>query len=139
MGRKRRRRSRPDISLPSGPAGIMPPGGARPEVSAPGRMPYAAGMRRATAIILVLMGGGLVILSPFLAQPSKACADARAAQRPDADEICDTSHGGSHGSWSGGSGGRASASDATHASAGAASVERGGFGATGFHFFSFGG
>ncbi len=105
-------------------------------------------MRRATAITLMLMGGGIMILSPFLSRPSQACADARAAHQPDAEEICRDDHGGGHGggwhgSWSGASQSSSSGTDATHTSAGSTSsstsVERGGFGSTGFHFFHFGG
>ena len=89
-------------------------------------------------MILVLMGGGMVVLSPLLSRPSQACIDARQAQRPDADQICRTSgHGGGHGFWSGGSGNRTQQTTTT--TSGTASVERGGFGGTGFHVFGFGG
>jgi hypothetical protein len=89
-------------------------------------------MRRTTAILLVLMGGDATVMaSPLRAEPSQPCRDAQAAQRPDADEICGISLGGGHGSWSGAVGHRPAPPEATPD--GAAAVERGGFGATGWH------
>ncbi len=91
------------------------------------------------------MGGGTIVLSPFLSRPSQACTDARAANRPDADEICQNDHGsghgsGGHGSWNGPSASGSSSTEETHGTTGSkTTVERGGFGSTGFHFFHFGG
>jgi hypothetical protein len=113
-------------------------------VSAANRVRYRDRMRRATAIMLVLMGGGTMILSPFLSRPSQACNDARAAHQPDADEICEPSHSGSHGSWHGSwfSGSGSSGTNSTHAAASttasSTSVARGGFGGTGAHMASAG-
>ena len=99
--------------------------------------------------MLMVMGGGTLVTLPFLARPSQACIDARAAHRPDAEEVCHTSHGsggGGHGGWWGGSTDRSTGTTTTGTPktgtttpASSASVERGGFGSTGFHFFSFGG
>lgn len=87
--------------------------------------------------MLIVMGGGTLIELPLLAWLSRDCTNARAAQRPDADEICraTVSHwrGSWHSLWSGGSSSRSAGMTASNAS-----VERGGFGATGFHFFSMG-
>lgn len=84
-------------------------------------------MRRPAAIILVLMGGGLALWG-MNRGPSRACVDARAQQRPDAEAICragggSSGHGSSgyHGGYSGGSTSVASA------------IARGGFGAAGAH------
>jgi hypothetical protein len=86
-------------------------------------------MRRPTAILLVLMGGGVVLWGATRG-PSRACADARAQHRLDAETICASTggsggHGGSSGYYHSGSSG-----SATTASA-ASAVARGGFGATG--------
>ena len=98
--------------------------------------------------MLMVMGGGTLVTLPFLARPSQACIDARAAHRPDAEEVCHTSHGsgGGHGGWWGTSTDHSTGTTTTGTtkagtttSASSASVERGGFGSTGFHFFSFGG
>jgi hypothetical protein len=83
-------------------------------------------MRRPTAILLVLMGGG-VVLWGATKTPSRACADARAQHRPDAETICGSTggsggHGGSSGYYHSGTGG---------AVATAAAVAHGGFGAAG--------
>jgi hypothetical protein len=86
-------------------------------------------MRRPTAIMLVLMGGGAVLWGATKG-PSRACADARAQHRPDAEAICASTGGsGGHGSSSGyyhsGTGG------AVATAATAAAVAHGGFGAAG--------
>ena len=83
-------------------------------------------MRRPTAILLVLMGGGVVLWGTTKG-PSRACADARAQHRLDAEAICAST---------GGSGGHGSSSGYYHSGTGgsaaiAAAVARGGFGAAG--------
>ncbi len=85
-------------------------------------------MRRPTAILLVLMGGG-VVLWGTTRSPSRACAEARAQHRADAETICASSggsrgYGGSSSYYHSGTGGAAT-------TAAAAAVARGGFGATG--------
>lgn len=77
--------------------------------------------------MLVLMGGGLALWSVNRG-PSRACVEARAQQRPDAEAICRTSGGSSGHSSSSYYGGHSGAS-ATAASA----IARGGFGAAGAH------
>jgi hypothetical protein len=83
-------------------------------------------MRRPTAILLVLMGGGVVLWGATRG-PSRACTEARAQHRLDAEALCASSggsggHGGSSGYYHNGTGGSATAS---------AAVARGGFGAAG--------
>jgi hypothetical protein len=74
-------------------------------------------------IILVLMGGGVALAA---LGPIERCRNARAENRPDADAVCGYS-GGGHGSGGGGG---------FHDTSGShASVERGGFGSSGFHMF----
>ncbi len=80
--------------------------------------------------MLMLMGGGLVLWGATRS-PSRACMEARAAMRPDAETICRVGSGGG----SGGSGGYHGASSGMASSVGTATalaaVSRGGFGATG--------
>ena len=92
-------------------------------------------MRRTTAIVLVLMGGGSVaMLSPLLPGTSQACREARAAQRPDAEQVCRSGSGGSHATTGGSHGGYYGRTGSTPgATAAAASVARGGFGGAGAH------
>jgi hypothetical protein len=85
-------------------------------------------MRRATGIVLVLLGGGLAV-GLSTCGPSRECQQARAAGRPDAEQLCRSS----------GSSGRSSASSSHGGSYGgsgdsaAASSARGGFGSTAGH------
>ncbi len=82
-------------------------------------------MRRSGAIVLMLMGGGLV-LGNTLRAPSRACQDARTQHLPNANAICSSgggyAHGGSYGFHSGATSGSTSA---------IALVTRGGFGSAG--------
>jgi hypothetical protein len=85
-------------------------------------------MRRPTAILLVLMGGGVVLWGATRGT-SRACTEARAQHRLDAEAICASSggsggHGGSSGYFHSGTSGSAT-------TAAAATAARGGFGATG--------
>jgi len=82
-------------------------------------------MRRATGITLVLLGGGLAA-GLSTCGPDAECREARTAGRPEAEQLCRSSSGGSHSSssssrsrwsWSGG--------DSSHSSS-----SRGGFGGT---------
>ncbi|MDB5372548.1 MAG: hypothetical protein JWP04_1190 [Belnapia sp.] len=85
-------------------------------------------MRRATGISLVLLGGGLAFGLSTCDATSEECRAARAAGRPDAEQLCrNTRSGGSH-SGSGGSRGNASGGDSLPASS------RGGFGGFASHF-----
>lgn len=118
-------------------------------------------MRMARTITLVLLGGGVMLGgAAMLAGPGsgrenrqRACQEARATNRPDADQICAAartsgSSGSGHfaGAWFAGRSGRtaAGASGAALVSpdgfrAGATTVSsRGGFGATGRSFSSSG-
>jgi hypothetical protein len=86
-------------------------------------------MRRPTAIMLVLMGGGVVLWGATKG-PSRACIDARDQHRHDAEAICAATggsgrHGGSGGYYHSGTGG------AVATAAAAAAVARGGFGSAG--------
>jgi len=86
-------------------------------------------MRRPTAILLVLMGGGAVLWGATKG-PSRACIDARDQHRHDAEAICAATggsggHGGSGGYYHSGTGG------AVATAAAAAAVARGGFGSAG--------
>jgi hypothetical protein len=86
-------------------------------------------MRRPTAIVLVLMGGGVVLWGATKG-PSRACIDARDQHRHDAEAICAATggsggHGGSGGYYHSGTGG------AVATAAAAAGVARGGFGSAG--------
>jgi hypothetical protein len=86
-------------------------------------------MRRPTAILLVLMGGGVVLWGATKG-PSRACIDARDQHRHDAEAICAATggsggHGGSGGYYHSGTGG------AVATAAAAAAVARGGFGSAG--------
>jgi hypothetical protein len=84
-------------------------------------------MFRAVSITLALMGGGAAVGAAAL-HDHRACTDARAAHRSDADQICAGSHGtsavGSHGGGFYGGG---------TSTAAATTVARGGFGAAGAH------
>ncbi len=83
-------------------------------------------MRRPTAIMLILMGGGVALWGASR-DLSRGCLDARAQRRPDADAICATSSVGfGHGGGSGYRGGAPGGFSST-----LASVVRGGFGAIG--------
>ena len=100
-------------------------------------------MRRSTVVVLILMGGpliggaGTVMLSPLLQRQSQACRDARAAQDPDADELCRISHGSSGGHVSNTTSSttfRDTTGTGVHAgssSTASTSVSRGGFGGAG--------
>jgi hypothetical protein len=80
-------------------------------------------MRRATGIVLVLLGGGLAV-GLSTCGSSRECQQARAAGRPDADQLCRSS------------GGSRSSASSTHGGSGdsaAASSARGGFGSTASH------
>lgn len=91
-------------------------------------------MRRPGTIRLALMGGGVLLAAgggvALLGRDSEACRQARAANLPEAAELCrssgrGSSSGHSSGSWFGhssGSGGTGTAAAA------AAAVSRGGFG-----------
>lgn len=102
-------------------------------------------MRRSRSVSLVLLAGGVTLslaggCESNQAKHDRDCAQARADQRPDAEQICSrsvsrtyySSHGGGHGWWffgrSGGSARTASAGFTSHAVA--SSSARGGFGAT---------
>lgn len=84
-------------------------------------------MRWPAVIMLVLMGGGVALWGATRG-PSRACLDARAQQRLDADAICRSGGGGSgHGgsSYRGGYSGSSVSAVST--------IAGGGFGATGAH------
>jgi hypothetical protein len=83
-------------------------------------------MRRPTAIVLVLMGGGLAVWG-LGRGPSQACRDARAQGGADAEAVCSSS---SSSSSRSGSSGYHSSSGSSSGTAMAA-VSRGGFGGSG--------
>jgi hypothetical protein len=91
-------------------------------------------MRRPTAILLVLMGGGVALEGTAVAL-SRDCIDAHLRSRPDVATAC-TSHPIGFHSFGFGTGYRSTAA-ATAAPSGwrsaVASVVRGGFGASGAH------
>lgn len=96
-------------------------------------------MRRARSITLVLLGGGIILAGCGEDRRAKECADANAARRADAEQICARSQarsgggGGGHaylGSWYYGRG-VSQAAGLTNPGVHAAAVSRGGFGARG--------
>lgn len=87
-------------------------------------------MRRSTALVLVLVNGGILAGAGYaLTRPSQSaeCEEARATLRPDAEEVCRETRSRSRTSFSSGNWGTNDGAS-THVS------DRGGFGGTATHY-----